>query len=486
LSNLGESSESDLDKKLLNQEKIPSNVLRTGVYKILDTIEEISDSALFEGILANFPQFTGSADRNEAGPINVLYLVAAKTIVGSDESTNDALAERCHSLLAPYRDQLDTAQVRRVTVSFDRQAEEGLQDSSPTTFTCRAPKFVEDSLIRSIDPSHAIHLDLARVAANFHVRTLGARHTTTSHIHLYEGRPRSSALTKDKKANKSPRMFVRALSFSLDFSSSSFERILVDALNALDLCSENLKSDNHLFVNLVSDFEKVVLDPVVVEQVVVDILKRHGDRVSSLGVVEVETKILCSLHRDSPPISLRLVASNPTGYVHVMNTYVEAADEFGSDRVFKLIGGTKASLACAGDSSWEGLNINTPYPLTRPFDHQRKAALRSSDTLYCYDLPALFEAAVEQKWVDASQAGGVEGGIRAASRPLMVMYTTELVVKKMNAANPDDWTIQDYLNGDLELVQESRGAGANDVGMVAWVMILKTVEYPQVRIPIFL
>jgi acetyl-CoA carboxylase/biotin carboxylase 1 len=68
----------------------------------------------------------------------------------------------------------------------------------------------------------------------------------------------------------------------------------------------------------------------------------------------------------------------------------------------------------------------------------------------------------------------------------MVMYTTEFVVKKTNAANPDDWTIQDYLNGDLELVQESRGAGANDVGMVAWVMFLKTVEYPQVRIPIFL
>ena len=68
----------------------------------------------------------------------------------------------------------------------------------------------------------------------------------------------------------------------------------------------------------------------------------------------------------------------------------------------------------------------------------------------------------------------------------MVMYTIELVVKKINAANQDDWDIQDYLNGDLELLQVGRGAGANDVGMVAWLMVLKTVEYPNVSILCFL
>ena len=475
LTTISDSTEGDAGSKVLsteNLEKIPSNVVRTGVCKILDSIEEIDDPAVFEAIIKNFPETTTAT-----GPVNVLYLIVSKTNVEHDENASDLMADTCHAKLAPYKDLLDKANVRRVTVSFNRQSEDGYEDASPATFTYRSPSFGEESLIRSIDPSHAIHLDLGRVAANFTVRTLRARHTSTSHIHLYEATPRASALAKDKKANKSPRIFVRALSFSLDFSSSSFERILVDALNSLDLCPENRKADNHLFVNLVSDFEKVVLDPVVVEQVVVDILKRHGERISSLGIVEVETKILCSLSRDSLPISLRLVASNPTGYVHVMNTYVEAAEDNSSDRVFKLIGGTKASLAGAGDSSWEGLNINTPYPLTRPFDHQRRAALVSSDTLYCYDLPALFEAAVEEEWVTASK----NGGARSGSRPLMVMYTTELVVKNANSSNPDDWTIQDYLNGDLELVQINRGAGANDVGMVAWLMELKTVEYPQGR-----
>lgn len=472
LSILSDSTEGDKESKV-TVKKIASNIERTGICKIVDSIDEIDDASFFEGITKNFPQFSS----DNAGPINVLYIIVAKTDVENDEKSCDLMSGICQTKLAPYKELLEKAQIRRVTVSFDREDSHNIA-GSPPTFTYRSPLFEEESLIRSIDPSHAINLDLGRVASNFSVKTVGARHTSTSHVHMYEATPRNSALAKDKKANKNARIFVRALSFSLDFSPNSFERILVDALNSLDLCSENRRVDNHLFINLLSDFEKVVVDPVVVEQVLVDILKRHGERVSNLGIVEVETKILCSLSLDSLPISLRLVASNPTGYVHVLNTYVEASDENGGDRVFKLIGGTKASLAGAGDSSWEGLNIDTPYPLTRPFDHQRRAALRSSDTLYAYDLPALFEAAVEEEWTKASKGGGIQG----SDRPLMIMYTIELVVKNTNPSSPpDDWTMEDYLNGDLELVQVNRGAGANDVGMIAWLMELKTVEYPNGR-----
>jgi len=300
-------------------------------------------------------------------------------------------------------------------------------------------------------------------------------------VHLYRATPKILALAKDKTAKKEPRIFVRALSNALEFSSTSFERILVDALNALDLVAhgEQPATDNHLFINMVSDFESIVLDPVVVEQAIVAILKRHGERVSGLNISEVETKLICCLSEDSPPIALRIVGSNPTGYVHVINTYVEAEDNSGTPK-FKLIGGTKASFACSGDSSWEGMKVSSPYPLTRPFDAQRRAALRATDSLYCYDIPSLFEEAVEQQWEAKATKGGVDGSMVAASRPLMVMYTTELVVQK-KSGRTDAWTMQDYLNNDLELSQKQRGAGANDVGMVAWLMTLKTFEYPNGR-----
>jgi len=477
-----DASENSSESNLLaaeNKERIPESVVRTGVEVIVNSLAEVSDKGRIDSILSRFPQYsapTGSSQ--DAAPVNALYFICVGASVEPGEDAIDEAARCCESALEPLRTQLKKACVRRVSFVFGQEQEDELQNY-PALFTFRFPNFEEDALFRHIDPSLAIHLDLNRVAANFQVQSLGSRRTTTCDIHLYEGIPRVSALARDKKASKAPRIFARALSFALEFSSSSFERILVDALNSFDLCPMKSKSNNHLFLNLVSDFEKAILDPVVVEQVVVSILKRHGDRVSGLGIVEVETRIVCCLSACTPPIAIRLFASNPTGYVQVMNTYVEAANEDGGERIFKLISGTKASLASAGDSSWDGLNVNTPYPLTRPFDAQRSAALRASDTLYCYDLPALFEAAVEQQWIESSEKGGIEGGIRAAARPLMVMYTTELVVQKKGDGSAK-WAMSDYLKGNLELVQSNRGAGANDVGMVAWLVVLKTVEYPNV------
>ena len=456
-------------------EKIPLTTQRTGIFALLGSLLELEDENKISSILTRMPQFSGRAPKCDAGAINVLYFVV---MGGPDAKGDEALAAQCQSLVNTIKPLLEKADVRRVSFIFDPETTGDMDDQIPSLFTFRYPSFKEDALYRRIDPSLASHLELNRVASNFNIRSLGSRHTPTCHAHLYEGKPRSSSLAKDTKANKAPRVFARTLSFSLEFSSSAFERILVDALNALDLCSLKNTTDNHLFLNLVSDFEKSVLDPVVVEQIVATVLRRHGERVLNLGISEVETRIVCCLSPSTPPIAIRLFASNPTGYVLVMNTYIEATGENGKDRVFKLIGGTKASLASTGDSSWDGLNVKTPYPLTRPFDAQRKAALRSSDSVYCYDLPALFEAAVEQQWQEESAKAGTNA-VRNVTRPLMVMYTTELVVKKKG--NPSEsWTMQDYLSGFLELSQETRGAGANDVGMVAWLVELKTVEYPNV------
>jgi acetyl-CoA carboxylase/biotin carboxylase 1 len=458
--------------------KIPLTTQRTGLVAVLKNVAELEDESKIRSLFSGIPQYSGKLPRCESGAINVLYF-----IVMDEASTNqdDALASRCASTVESIKPLLEAADVRRVSFLFDPETTDGMEDQIPNLFTFRFPEYTEDALYRRIDPSLAMHMELNRVASNFNVRSLGSRHTSTCHVHLYEAKPRGSALKKDTKANKAARVFARALSFSLEFSSSGFERILVDALNALDLCSLKSAADNHLFLNLVSDFENSVLDPVVVEQIVASILKRHGERVLSLGISEVETRIVCCLSPSTPPIAIRLFASNPTGYVLVMNTYVEAAGELGNERVFKLIGGTKASLASTGDSSWDGLNVRTSYPLTRPFDAQRKAALRYSDTVYCYDLPALFEAAVEQQWLEESEKAG-SYSVQHASRPLMVMYTAELVVQKKKSTPVETWTMQDYLDGDLELTQKIRGAGANDVGMVAWLVELKTVEYPNVSI----
>ena len=466
----GDEKTSTKHTSFLKQERLPPTVERTGLCVMIEDVKSID--TVMPSVLARIP---AEVPKSEVGPVNVLYLMVVGENLAVDDESENAFASTCEEALAPLASQLMAAGVRRVSFILDRSSDVELEESTPALLTFRAEEYKEDTLYRHIDPSLSSHLGLNRLSANFAVKSLGSRHTSACHVHLYECRPKPSALEKDKWAKKDPRVFARALSFEMDFSSSSFERILVDALNALDLCSLKNTSDNHLFLSLVSDFERNVLDPVVVEQIVAGVVKRHGHRLSALGLVEVEVRIVGCLSADSPPIAIRLFSSNPTGFVQVMNTYVEAASD--TQRIYKLIGGTKASLAGTGDSSWDGKNVNTPYPLTRPFDAQRKAALRSSDTVYCYDLPALFEAAVEQQWQEALEKN--ESGTRNTSRPLMVMYTTELVVKKKNGASTP-WTVKDYHEGNLELVQENRGAGHNGVGMVAWIVTLRTVECPSV------
>ena len=472
-SKLSDLNRSDSDSSLQSAEEkgeVPSSVARTAIMKICGSFADIHDDLnAFKTLLEEFPQYNGSVPLCESGPANILSVFILQNDPSMDQNT---MAKNIELLLSRNLDDLEKADIRRVTFLVSKDSSDGsIQYPLPSVYTFReTADFKEDHLYRDIEPETSHQLEMLRLAKNFSLSCLGAHLSPTGQIYLYKATPKSSALAQDKKANKSPRIFARALSFVQDFSAGTFERLLVEAYNAIDSIKTAVPAgDNHLFINIVSDLQTTVIDPADVEQVVVSILKRHDERASRLGIAEVEAKAVCKLSEDSHPISLRMVGSNPTGFVQVMNTYVEAADETGNKRVFKSIGGTKANLACSGDSSWEDLEVNTPYPLTRPFDAQRKAALKSSDTLYCYDLPALFEAAVETEWASASGVG--------TSCPMMVMFTSELVVRKKTGG---PWTMDDYLNGDLELVETQRKAGKNDVGMVAWLMTLKTVEYPTV------
>ncbi|KAL3794777.1 hypothetical protein HJC23_012787 [Cyclotella cryptica] len=451
---------------------VPSNVPRFCLMKICDHMKDLQDGGdVLIKLFQEFPQYSGDAPRCATGPANALSVFILQAEAGLDQSS---MAEKFELLLSRYMEDLEKADIRRVSFLIPKDADTTPnQYPLPSVFTFReTADFKEDHLYRDIEPEASYHLDMLRLTKNFSVTCLGSHLSPTGQIYLYKALPKPLALEQDKKANKSPRLFARAVSFVSDFSAGTFERLLVEAFNAIESIKTAVPpGDNHLFLNVAGDSQNTVIDPVDVEQVVISILKRHTERATRLGLAEIETKATCIVAHDSHPISLRLVASNPTGFVPVVHTYVEAVDGSGNKRVFKSIGGTKANLACSGDSSWENMLVTSPYPLTRPFDAQRKAAAKSSDTLYCYDLPALFEAAVEKQWADASS-------IAIGSRPLMVMYTVELVVKNKFGG---PWTMQDYLNGNLELVETHRSAGKNDVGMVAWLMTLKTVEYPNGR-----
>ena len=130
-----------------------------------------------------------------------------------------------------------------------------------------------------------------------------------------------------------------------------------------------------------------------------------------------------------------MISGYPNVYVQVIDSYVEGLEEPGSEPVLKMTEETKASVVCTSDKTWEGPKVSTLYPLAPLVDTQHKAVLRSLDTLYWYNLRDPFRSAVEQQSIDASSKGGIEGSIRAISRPLMVKYTTELTVQKKDGSS---------------------------------------------------
>ena len=459
--------ESDDNDSLSDAGEAPLPTERTGVVKLIDNIEDAEDPAFIEFISKAFS--LNGESKAPTDPLNVLYIVVGKERMAS--SAADTVAEKCQDILKPLHEVFLKAGIRRVSFILGQLADSeggdgGSEYCMPAIFTYRAfIKFKEDSLFRHLEPSLAYLLQLNRLAENFSVRSLGSTHSTAKHIHLYKATPREKALKSNPKASKLPRVFIRCLCFVVNkMALQEFEQIFVDAMNALEMTphhkeSGGKSSDNHLFLNFVGAAKRV-LDPVIIERIIGSALKRHGERMNKLGIAEVEVRLVCRLNEESPPIAIRMVASNPTGYVLVMNSYVEAADDTNTKTVFKLIGGTKTNIAGTGDSSWEGMSTHSPYLLTRPFDNQRKAALKSSDTLYCYDIPALFEAVIEEQW---NRVPSTEDSIYS-SKPIMVMNSTELVVQRKNNDATGPWTIDDYMKGNLELVPVSRGAGANDVG----------------------
>jgi acetyl-CoA carboxylase/biotin carboxylase 1 len=460
--------------------RVPAGTDRFGVFLELASIDQLKDPNFLESALNLFPQYTKAKPRSLSGPTNALHLALPDPQFTQSE---DEISSLLSSLLTPFLESVRKADIRRVTFLL------GKPNRIPSIFTFRARfDFAEDTAFRHIEPSLAYNLELGRIAKNFKVVPLNAIQSNAgANVHIYHSTPKQSALLKDTKASKAPRMFVRSLVLLPDLTTAAYERVFVESLNSLDASANGIVKDNHLFINLLSD-ESAILDATIVEQIVTTIMNRHQKRLARLGVEEVETKVTARWSADSEPVSIRLVASNPTGLVLLVSIYAEVAEEGSEGQViFKAIeeqSKLSKTRLTAGSDTLSGQSVDTPYPLTRPFTLQRRMAANMSDTIYVYDIPSLYDSAVELLWANYNEKKSAGG--YPINKPLVCTTVSELVIKRRGARkNSGDaaakWTMNDYLDGNLEMIEEQREAGQNDVGMVAWMVTLKTPEFPAGR-----
>jgi acetyl-CoA carboxylase/biotin carboxylase 1 len=430
--------------------------LRFGILAVIDNFSELS--RLFPKILEKI------SDEPKPLPINVMHIIVMNGPIASQSDDETSLA--LQTFLMTQAKALKSKYIRRVSFFVGKISADG-KVQVPSIFTFRQKTtYQEDRLYRHVEAPHAFHLDLPRLS-NFNIYLEEGVQISSGNVNLYRAVPKSG--------KGYSRYFARIVSFSPDVQSSDLETLFVEALDHLSLTlgkeealgkrqGQKLKSAaNHFFVNIVSNDS--VLQPEQYDHALRRICTKYWYKMSRLAVTTVELKLTARLASDAEPLFLRLVATNPTGYVLKIDKYYESVD---NDQVL-----FKSLTRGATKGPWEGLSTDFPYSTTEKFEIQRAEAMAASDTLYCYDWPILLASAAEKSW---------EGYPQHVIPEEDLFECRELVLCDNESYDPfpAGWAAKDGETRGV-LVPSTREPGLNDVGMVAWHMRLKTPEYPQGR-----
>lgn len=448
----------------LEYEKISSNFQRHGAIVKFADLEAVK--AAFDDVVNMFPQAKKTLSSKKEPCVNVLHMILL------DEKTEEAaLLETAETFLKSVEQVLLNHNIRRVTFAVRPRAADAFSSSAsadmflyPSIYTFpHRLNYSEDKIVRHIEAPLAYKLELRRLR-NYNVVPLTSNNKNV-HLYLAKTKQSDSHIIADRFQRLFVRAVVRQIERSDDGARSQYdvypgpERTLVEALNALELAvgSSAVKTglvtkNNHVFLNILPE---AVVDPQYLEGVIRILASRYSERLSQLNVSQVELKINARFTNEDNSIPVRLVASNPTGYVVRVEAYVETS---GLDEpIFTSIGDE-------GHGEWDGKPITTPYPVLFPFDKKREMAKAMSNTVYVYDFLELIEFSLLRSWRKYVHERSVPGGVKI-SIPSVLMETRELILDDAGNA----------------VKETSRPRGQNDIGMVAWLLTLYTPEYPQGR-----
>ena len=404
---------------------------RTG---ILVPVRHIDD--MDEMLLAGLEKINPSdAITFKTGTTEPEYFNVVNVVVSSIDGieSEDEVLQKIQETLDDNKEELKNAGVRRITFVFANNV-----GTYPKYYTFTAPDYLENKVIRHIEPALAFQLELGRLE-NFDIKPI---FTDNRNIHVYE------AVGKNSPSDK--RFFTRGIIrtgvINEDISISEYlisesNRLMSDILDALEVIDTSNSDLNHIFINFSAVFNVL---PQEVEAAFGSFLERFGRRLWRLRVTGAEIRISCIDSATGQPFPLRAIISNVSGYVVKSELYMEIKNTKG-DWVFKSIG---------APGSMHLRPISTPYPAKESLQPKRYKA-HNMGTTYVYDFPELFRQATISQWKKHSKDAKV---------PKDFFSSSEL--------------IQDE-NGGLTAVE--REPGSNKIGMVGFQVTAKTPEYPRGR-----
>lgn len=387
-------------------------------------------------------------------PTNILYVAVKFPQEESDQEVAGKLDLFCSS----RQSWLAYSQVRRITFIILGTR------TFPRYFTYRARKdFNEDRIYRHLEPALAFQLELNRLK-NYDLQTI----PTSSHkMHLYL----ATAKVASGRQVSDYRFFIRSIirhsdlvtaAASFEYMKNEGERLLLEALDELEVAHSHEHASrtdgNHIFLNFVPC---VTMDPVVIAEDIRDIVLKYAGRLLKLQVKCAEIRCTVRTRPVAAPVAHRICINNDSGFILNINMYQEITDP--NTGVVKF-----AALNPRERGPWHGLPVSTPY-MTKDHLEMKRSKAQAVNTTYVYDFPELFKINVSQAW---KEHAATMSSSSTALPPAL----------QQPPAAADMVTCVEYdLNDEGRLIPVKRFPGENSIGMVAWRMTLRTVEYPQGR-----
>ncbi|KAI8980307.1 acetyl-CoA carboxylase [Pilobolus umbonatus] len=428
-------SYSDLTFLLNNTEEEP---IRTGAMTAVHSLDDLK--AELPRILTAFEDEPVSPHANAEPKAERMENILNIAVKAHAERDNSIYKSQICQIISANASAFRKAHLRRISLVVCRD------NQWPDYYTFREREnYEEDETIRHIEPAMAYQLELARLS-NFDIKPCFIENRQ---MHVYY------AVAKENPSDC--RFFIRALvrpgrvkssMRTADYLISESDRLLTDILDTLEIVSHDYKNSdcNHLFINFIPTF---AIETNEVEHALKDFVDRHGKRLWKLRVTGAEIRFNVQSQRpDAPIIPMRFIVDNVSGFILNVEVYQEVKNDK-NGWVLKSVSKLPGALHMQP--------LSTPYP-TKEWLQPRRYKAHLMGTTYVYDFPELFRQSIQNQWTQARKHDP------SLKQPGQLVEAKELV-----------------LDEDNVLQEIERAPGNNTVGMVGWLITLRTPEYPSGR-----
>jgi acetyl-CoA carboxylase/biotin carboxylase 1 len=415
--------------------------VRQGLLTVVPSLDSLSSD--LPSILDDLSAAIGDKPTTTAGgPLNVLHFAVA-----DGEYTDN---ESIESVFEVEKSKLELLGIRTINILVPSKA----KDPAYYTFP-QCDNYKESPVRRNMRPTFHHLLELARLSANFELERIPA---IGKNAQVYVGSEKS---TRPLRGAPPQVVFVRGISHSIGLvTNTGAQRALQQGLDELERAQGNskvnLQSSSRIFLHALHEIEGTTPQELATRfKAVMGSMKSHlATRLLKLRVDEVEVKFrVASIGEDGKPVtqSVRLVASSMEGEWLKPNAFLEKPDP--------ITGVTKEFCLLEENGEVEMCFLD-PYGTSSVVQTKRAIARRVGST-YAYDFLGLMEVGLFGEWEQHIDSLPVSSGVE---------FPTDL------------FESQELLEGgDGELFLGARPVGTNAIGMVAWVVKMKTPEYPGGR-----